>query len=1596
MTSDAGRIGTAYIDVEFDLGDLRKRIEQLVRDCRSEFGRIGESAVTSMREGMDGAEAEARKGGKKLAAQGEEAGRSFGDRLRDGFEAVHGKLEKAGIAAGAAMAAGTWQAIDREKLSDRVAASLGLSAKDSQRIGKLAGGLYADAYGDSLEQVNSAIGSVISSIDGMRSASDGALKLQTRRALDFSKTFEVDVTRAVQSVGTLMHSGLAKSGTQAFDLLTRASQRVPEHLREDILDASDEYAQFFSGLGFTGEQAFNALVAGSAKGVYGIDKMGDAVKEFAIRAVDGSALTKSAFDGLGLDMGALSNQILKGGSSAQKATQTIVSSLLSVKDPSKQAQMAIALFGTPLEDLNTGEIPEFLRGLQGAGNAMDGFAGATDRMGKTLNDNAGTRLEAFKRQALMGIQDAAANYVIPALDALVIVLEPLAPLIGGVVAAVAAYTVVTKIAAAITAAWNVLVGMSPWGRAALAVVALATAIGVLLTQHESLRDTAASAWASVSRAVSSAGAAVKSAAGSVLSTIASVPGRALELAKGIGSALVNGVVSGASSLASVLRSSLESSLYAAVTSLSPFSPVEHGGVKYIGKPLAEGAIKGWVTGAGELPATMEESIRNAVEKARAAVDNARGDFAGAWQRLAGDALSAFDRINEQVQTPTEKAIEAEREARKTAELQGAVDSARARVTAATTPEEVAAAQKSLDDALFAQREHAAEATIKQERKELDAQTAMRRRAFEDRLAELQKSLAREGATQAEGQERITALLASYGIDYSAVGVASGTAYADGLKKSTKAAVDAAAGIAAQVAEPLKVIPVAAEKADTKGASSAGGAAAGIAATGPVAMGATTKLSGALKNLAQDSSEAGTNVDELKRKMGELGSGLAAGTAVLSGLSLALIASRIEAVRTAAAFVAAKVAQGAAAVATGVLAAAQWALNAAMSANPLALVVVAIGALVAALIYAWNNSETFRTYVTAAWEAVKLAAETVFHAIAGVVLAVWDTITTTTIAVWEAVAGFLRGLWSGLVGTATAAFDLAKGAVTSAWGAIKSITSTVWDGIKAFLGGLWSAIKTTAAAVWDGIKTVIVDPVRSAASAIGSVWDSIKVAASTAWATLKGVASTAWDGIKSAIMQTVRDARDGIDDVWDSIKRRASTAWDGIKKAIGAAIDGLGGIIEVPLNVAGRGVTSIANAIIGVLNKIPGVNIGKVAWTDVDIGGDEKKASRSGYTAGGGGDVPGFARGGVMHHDQAKRGGKITRPMLIVGEEAPKDPEYTIPTNPAYRGRALGLFAELGGKLGVPGFATGGVFGEAMGIVSGVMKGGVKGLLSKLPGVDQLPEWLRGAGSHAIEKATGWIKEKVESLFRGKAGKVAKIIEFGDKVTALNQPYSYGGGHNGSFAPSADIRGKDAFGYDCSGLVSAALHAGGLIDQVLDTIGFKGYGEAGNGDILTIGVRGGAGLNGHTMLQVGDRHLESGSGHGARWVNGWSGSFPTRRHPAGFAEGGIMDREFWDIIDAQYFDPASPTFVGWGLREGGMFGGEPFVGSYKAGGTIPADGFAYVHQDERVIPADRDLFDDTSFDLYVQIGDGPVERVVDARIERRERRKAMAARGGVRS
>lgn len=317
------------------------------------------------------------------------------DKTEGKFEGLGGKLapiaKGAGIAAGAAVVAGVVVGIEQEAVTDKIAASLDLSEEESATAGRIAGELYADAYGESFGQVSEAVGAVTGTLD----LDPAGVQEVSRKALDLASTFDMDVTDAVTKAGILMETGLAKDTDHAMDLIAASMQEVAPGLRDELSEATTEYSKFFGDLGFTGEETFGLL--SSADDKFSLDKTGDAIKELSIRAGDGSTATVEAFEAMGMDAGEMGDDILAGGDRARDAFDTIVDGLLEMENPSERAQTAVALFGTPIEDLSTAQIPEFLGSLDNMGGGLQDVEGRADDMGDTLNDNAKTKIAGYKR-----------------------------------------------------------------------------------------------------------------------------------------------------------------------------------------------------------------------------------------------------------------------------------------------------------------------------------------------------------------------------------------------------------------------------------------------------------------------------------------------------------------------------------------------------------------------------------------------------------------------------------------------------------------------------------------------------------------------------------------------------------------------------------------------------------------------------------------------------------------------------------------------------------------------------------------------------------------------------------------------------------------------------------------------------------------------------------------------------------------------------------------------------------------------------------------------------------------------------------------------
>jgi phage-related minor tail protein len=453
------------------------------------------------------------------------------DRARDDFEGFGGKLKVAGAAAGAvaatALAAGLVGALNVEQANDKLAAQLGSTPAEAKKLGEIAGDLYAGAWGESVDQVNEALRSVVQNIDGMASASDQALQDTTATALDLATTFDQDLGGATRAAGKLMLTGLAPDAQAAFDILTRGFQTGVDQAG-DLLDTVSEYSTMFRDVGLDGQQALGLVSQGLQAGARDADTVADAIKEFAIRAQDGSEASAAGFDAIGLSAAGMTAAVAAGGDSARDALGKTLDGLRAIEDPAARNAAAVALFGTKAEDLGDAL---FALDLDTAAAQLGEVDGAASKMGDTLNDNANTVLTSFKREAQAALVEKLAAAV-PHIKAVTTwmaehkaIVVPLVTVLGTFAAVVGTVMVVTKVwhgvmmlmnaamlvkagiiavVQAATVGWtaaqwllNIALTANPIGLIILAIAALIAIIVLIATKTTWFQDGWRLAWGAI-------------------------------------------------------------------------------------------------------------------------------------------------------------------------------------------------------------------------------------------------------------------------------------------------------------------------------------------------------------------------------------------------------------------------------------------------------------------------------------------------------------------------------------------------------------------------------------------------------------------------------------------------------------------------------------------------------------------------------------------------------------------------------------------------------------------------------------------------------------------------------------------------------------------------------------------------------------------------------------------------------------------------------------------------------------------------------------------------------------------------------------------
>ena len=251
---------------------------------------------------------------------------------------------------------------DSQDAFQQFAAATGTATDEMGKYKDMINNVYKDNFGESINDVAEAMATVN---QNMSYLDDSALQRCTEYAYTLSDTFGYDVAESTRAANSLIRN-FGIEANEAFNLIVQGSQNGLDFSGE-LLDSINEYAPQFKKMGMSADEMFSVFVNGAQNGAFNLDKIGDAVKENAIRAIDCSDTTTEGFKALGLDATETAKKFAAGGEAADEAFNQVIVGLSAMEDPIERNTAGVNLFGTMWEDLG----PEVVMSLSTTNDAID-------------------------------------------------------------------------------------------------------------------------------------------------------------------------------------------------------------------------------------------------------------------------------------------------------------------------------------------------------------------------------------------------------------------------------------------------------------------------------------------------------------------------------------------------------------------------------------------------------------------------------------------------------------------------------------------------------------------------------------------------------------------------------------------------------------------------------------------------------------------------------------------------------------------------------------------------------------------------------------------------------------------------------------------------------------------------------------------------------------------------------------------------------------------------------------------------------------------------------------------------------------------------
>lgn len=346
-SSDAKRALTPFEAAARRTGtDAGQELGQgIVQSARREVQSKGDKITEGLGSGAKGAGAEAGEGflsgiGPAVASLGTKAG-PIGLAL----------LATVGIAAGigALLAKEVMSGFERDMANRKLQVQLGIDDSQMASVNQAINNAYKNNFGESVDSLREDAASIIK--NGLVQASDTkGLQAALEKVDTTAQVTGHDASEITNAVGTLIKSGVVKDYAQGLDLIVKGSQEGLD-VSGDLIDTLVEYSVQFKKVGIDGPQALGLIKQLMDGGARSTDLAADAIKEFSIRAIDGSKTTTDAYAMIGVDADTMAQKLAAGGPAATEAFDTIVTKLNAIQDPVKRNAAGVALFGTQWEDL---------------------------------------------------------------------------------------------------------------------------------------------------------------------------------------------------------------------------------------------------------------------------------------------------------------------------------------------------------------------------------------------------------------------------------------------------------------------------------------------------------------------------------------------------------------------------------------------------------------------------------------------------------------------------------------------------------------------------------------------------------------------------------------------------------------------------------------------------------------------------------------------------------------------------------------------------------------------------------------------------------------------------------------------------------------------------------------------------------------------------------------------------------------------------------------------------------------------------------------------------------------------------------------------